>query len=120
MKPLFRTPAFLVVLVSSALGWSSCSPAPDTAPGAAPNEHVAPLTPLEREIAAYDKTAKDFVHIARQKQTGDVSITMRYIELHDETGKAAKKLEAQTSQMSPAQRKSVALITARTAPYLTE
>lgn len=78
------------------------------------------MSELDQAIANYEKTAKEYVHVARQKQTGDVSVTMLYISLGDQTRAAAKKLQAQAGQMSPAQRERVAQITGRTAPFLTE
>lgn len=78
------------------------------------------MSALDREIADYDKTAKEYLHVVKQKKTGDVSVTMRYIDLRGQMHAAATKLGAQAGQMNPAQQKRVALIGSRTAPFLRE
>ncbi len=114
VKPLLRTPA-LVVLVLCALVLGSCSKSETAASG-----NAGPPSELDLAIANYDKVAKQYVHVAKQKQKGDVSVTMRFLNLRDQTRAAAKKVETQASQLTPPQRKRVALIAAETKPFLVE
>jgi hypothetical protein len=102
------------------LGLSSCGKPAASSPGSEPNASATPMTELDLAIASYDKTAREYVHVAKQKESGDVSVTMRFLTLQDQTRAAAKKVQAQSAQFNPAQRKRVALIAARTAPFLTE
>ncbi|MEO6871836.1 MAG: hypothetical protein ABI233_06415 [Chthoniobacterales bacterium] len=119
MKPLLRTPALFIVFIVCGLGLGSCGKS-EPASQAGPIASATPMSALDLAIANYDKTAKDYVRVARQKQTGDVSVTLRYLSLRDQTRAEAKKVQAQTAQMNPAQQKRVALISSRAAPFLTE
>jgi uncharacterized lipoprotein YehR (DUF1307 family) len=114
VKPGFRTLASLALAIVCAIGLSNCGKG--AASGKAPS--AAPLNEVDLRINDYDKVANEYGRVARKLKAGDVSLTIRYLDLGKRTREAAAKLQQDSGQMTPPQAQRVAAISARTAPYL--
>jgi len=114
VKPGFRTFASLAFAALCAIQLSSCGQ--EAASGNAAS--AAPLSEVELRINDYEKVANEYGRVARKLKAGDVSLTIRYIDLGKRTREAAAKLQQDSAQMTPPQAQRVAAISARTAPYL--
>jgi hypothetical protein len=114
VKPGFRTFASLAFAALSAIGLSSCGQEAASGNGAS----AAPLSEVDLRINDYEKVANEYGRVARKLKAGDVSLTIRYIDLGKRTREAAAKLQQDSAQMTPPQAQRVAAISARTAPYL--
>ncbi len=115
-------PTSVALLLLFAAGLSSCSPqrAAEAEAAAKARSSAAPVSELDGAINAYEKTANEFVRVAKKIKGGDVSLTIRYMDLTKSTREAAAKLQQEAGKMSPAQAQRVAAITARAAPYLSK
>ena len=69
-------------------------------------------------INDYEKSTNEYVKVAKRLKGGDMSVTMRFIEL----GKTVREFPAKHQQlwakMTPAQAQRVATISAKSAPFL--
>jgi hypothetical protein len=81
---------------------------------------AAPLNEVDLKINDYEKVANEYGRVARKLKAGDVSLTLRYLDLEKQTREAAAKLHQESPKMSPPQAQRVAAISARTTPYLQE
>lgn len=117
MKSLLRIPACFVLLVLCALALESCGKPDTVAPETELNPSGAPVSELGAAINNYQKIATEYVHVAKKHKNGDVSVTMSYLDLREQTRAAAAKVQQKAGEMTPAQRKRVALIAAKTAPF---
>ena len=81
---------------------------------------AAPLNEVDVKINDYEKVANEIGRVARKLKAGDVSLTVRYLDLEKRTREAAAKLQQESPKMSSSQAQRVAAISARTAPYLQE
>ena len=75
---------------------------------------------VEAMINDYEKVSNECVRVSKKLKNGDVSITMRYLDLEKRIREESAQLEQVSAQMTPDQAKRVAVISARTAPYLQE
>jgi hypothetical protein len=114
VKPGFRTFASLAFAALCAIGFSSCGQEAASGNGVS----AAPLSEVDLRINDYEKVANEYGRVARKLKAGDVSLTIRYIDLGKRTREAAAKLQQDSAQMTPPQAQRVAAISARTAPYL--
>lgn len=115
LKTLIHILAALAFPLLLAAGFSGCGQ--EGADGSS-TVTQAPLTPQDLLINDYEKTANQFVKTARKMKGGDVSLTIRYIDLSKEMRAWPAKLQAQAGKMSPSQSQRVAGISAKAAPYL--
>ena len=110
MIPLLRFPISFALIVFLALGLGGC--------GSGSNDTPAPMSELDRLINDYEKTTNAYVRVAKKHRAGDVSVTVRLIELDDELRTSSAKLAQQSPKMTPPQAQRVASIAAKSAPYL--
>jgi len=82
------------------------------------NSNAPPPSPIDLKIDSYEKVANEYVRVAKKLKDGDVSITVKYIELGAETQKGSAELAKAAPKMTPRQAQRVAEISAKTAPYL--
>lgn len=115
MKQLRRIPLSLVALLFLFV-FSSCGPE-SAAPGSAANVSATPVSEIDALLNSYEKTVKDYLRVARQHQNGDVSVTMRFIEMKDKTRAAAAQVQQQVGKMSPPQRQRLANLNARLSAF---
>ena len=73
---------------------------------------------VEAMINDYDKLTNEYVRVSKKLKQGDVSITVRYIELGKRAREQSEQLQQESAKMTPQQTQRVASIAARTAPYL--
>lgn len=78
MKQTFPILASLAFGILFAVELSSCSPESKTEASAA---SAAPLTEVDVMLNDHEKVANEYVRVAKKLKTGDVSITVRYIDL---------------------------------------
>jgi hypothetical protein len=78
----------------------------------------APATPVDQMLNDYEKVSNSFIKVAREKAEGDVSVTLRFIDLSDELRDWPKKHQQLWAQMTPQQAQRAAAITAKAAPLL--
>ncbi len=116
MKRTFPILASLALAILLPVELSSCSQE-NASELATP---AAPLNELDRKISDYEKVANEYGRVARKLKGGDVSLTVRYIDLGNRTRGAAAKLQQESTKMTPPQAQRVASISAKTAPYLQE
>ena len=121
LKQTFRNPASIALAFLVTVGMAGCGE------GAAPDDAVAsaevavvPQDPLDVKINDYGKLVKEHRKVARKHAAGDVSVTLLYIDLLDQTQKATAQLQQQSAQMKPAQAQRFATLYAAVAPYLKE
>jgi hypothetical protein len=98
--------------LSISLGSTGCNQDTGSAAGA------PPPNPIDLKIDSYEKIANEYVRVAKKLQNGDVSITVKYIELEKEAQKGSAELSKEAPRMTPRQAQRVAEISAKTAPYL--
>ena len=79
---------------------------------------AAPPSPLDTKINNYEKTANEYVRVAKKLKDGDVSITVKYIQLEERTKNESARLHQEEPRMTPQQAQRLADISAKTAPYL--
>ena len=79
---------------------------------------AAPPSPLDSKINNYEKTANEYVRVAKKLKDGDVSITVKYIQLEERTKDQSAQLRQEEPRMTPQQAQRLAEISAKTAPYL--
>jgi uncharacterized lipoprotein YehR (DUF1307 family) len=113
VKPTFLTFALLAFAIVCAVELSGCG----KEAASEITSSTAPINELDLKINDYDKVANEYARVARKLDAGDVSLTVRYIDLEKQTREAAAKLQQDSSQMTPPQAQRVAAISARTAPY---
>jgi hypothetical protein len=112
VKPTtFVTLAFATLF---AIGLSSCGQdkASETAGPA------APVNQVDLKINDYEKATNEYVRVAKRLKDGDLSLTVRYLDLEKRTKEAAAAVQQESPKMTPPQAQRVAAISARTAPYL--
>ena len=110
---MLRIPAALVLLIAVALGFSSC--------GQESNMKAANLAPpneVDGMINDYEQVTNEYVRVAKKHKQGDLSITIRVIELGKRTRESAAKLQQESAKMTPPQVQRVSQISSRAAPYL--
>lgn len=114
VKRTFSILASLALSVLLTVGLSSC--------GKESSEATVPVAPNEVDIKLneYEKVSNEFVRIAKQMKEGDVSVTVRFIELGKRTRDGSAKLQQEAVKMTPPQTQRLASISAKTAPYLQE
>ncbi len=71
-------------------------------------------------INNYEKLSSQYIHLSKKLKNGDVSVTVRYIELDKETRQESAQLKQVSNIMTPQQAQRVASISARTAPFMSE
>lgn len=116
MKKTFRLPASLALIFLLALGLGSCSQEAGTETAAA--ENAAPPNEYDALINEYEKVANEYVRVARKHKDGDLSVTVRVIELGDHTRELAAKVQRDAGKLTPQQTQRVAAISSKTAPYM--
>ncbi len=70
------------------------------------------------KINDYEKATNDFLKTARKFKGGDVSMTVRYIDLSKAVTAWPAKLQAGPEKLTPQQNQRIAELTAKVAPYL--
>ncbi len=84
----------------------------------------ADLPPADSQVEAminnYEKLSSQYIHLSKKLKNGDVSVTVRYIELDKETRQESAQLKQVSNIMTPQQAQRVASISARTAPFMSE
>ncbi|CAN5432231.1 hypothetical protein BH20VER3_BH20VER3_09460 [soil metagenome] len=110
----FRILLSLVFAILSAAGMGGCDRESATPVAAT----AAPLSPLDAMINDYEKTSKEYDRVASKIKSGDVSLTVRYIDSGKRVRELTAKLNQEAGQMSPAQKQRIAAISAANAPYL--
>ena len=103
----------MALAVALAMGLSSCGEDHS-------NTNAPPPNPIEVKINNYEKTANEYVRVAKKLKQGDVSITVKYIELAAQAKKESAQLQQQTPEMTPQQIQRVATIKSKTEPYMRE
>ena len=114
MKRIFPIFASLALNVLLAAGLISCSKESSEANVPAPPNEV------DIKLNEYEKVSNQFVRVAKQMKEGDVSVTLRYIELDKRTREGSAKLQHEAAKMTPPQAQRLVGISAKTAPYLQE
>lgn len=112
-----RSSFVLALFFALGLGLGSCSDG-DSNGASAQSGTPAPLTETDLAINEYDKTVTEFVRVARRFKGGDLSVTVRYLELSTTTKEQAAKLQQDPAKLNPQQTARVAEISARAAPFL--
>lgn len=102
----------LVILFATAIG--SCSQERSAETGAS----AAPASELDNMINSQEKVTNEYVRVAKKLKSGDVSLTVRYIELEKATREGTAKLQQEAPKMTPQQAQRVAGISAKVAPFL--
>lgn len=105
--------AILIAAGPSACDQNSATEATNGAGGAA-----APANPVDLLIKEHEKVTNEYVRVAKKVKQGDVSLTVRYIELEQRTRDGSAKLQQASPKMTPEQAHRVATIKAKAAPYL--
>jgi hypothetical protein len=82
------------------------------------NANATPPGPIDVKINNYEKTANEYVRVAKKLKQGDVSITVKYIQLGDQAKKESAQLQQQAPEMTPQQVQRVASIKSKTQPYM--
>ena len=113
MKSRFPNLAALILAILFAVGLGSCSREGSTDSGRA-----TPASELDLMINSHEKVANEYVRVAKKLKSGDVSLTIRYLELEKATREGSAKLQLEAPKMTPQQAQRVASISARAAPYL--
>jgi uncharacterized lipoprotein YehR (DUF1307 family) len=116
VKRIFQILVSPALAILFAIKLSSCSHE-DASATATP---AAPLSEVDVKINDYEKVANEYGRVAKKLKAGDVSLTVRYLDLGKRTREAAAKLQQESPKMSPPQAHRVGAISARTAPYLQE
>ncbi len=117
MKTTSSLLASCAFAVSLLLGLSGCGQGDSNGADAAAASQ-APQNEIDFLLNDYEKTTTHFVKTARKMKGGDVSLTLRYIDLGKELRAWQTKLQAAAAKMSPAQSQRAAEIGAKAAPYL--
>ena len=107
MKSRFERLASLALVILFAVGFGSCSRESIT-----DASRATPVSELDVMINSHEKVANEYVRVAKKLKSGDVSLTIRYIELEKAT------LQHEAPKMTPQQAERVASISAKAAPYL--
>lgn len=116
MKTTFHLLAFLAFALLPISGLVSCGQG--TSGSGAADASVAPLNEVDVLLNEYEKATSHFVKTARKMKAGDVSLTLRYIDLSKEMGAWPARLQAVAAKMTPQQKQRAAEISAKAAPYL--
>ena len=98
MNQTLRILGAFTLLITVALGFSSC--------GQESNIEAADLAPPNEGdgmINDYAKVTNECIRVAKKHQQGDVSITIRVIELGKRTHESAAKLQQESAKMTPPQ-----------------
>ncbi|HEX4666902.1 MAG TPA: hypothetical protein VH207_09895 [Chthoniobacterales bacterium] len=113
MKSRFRNlaPLALALLVLVSLG--SCGRGSSTDASLA-----TPVSELDVMINRHEKVANEYVRVAKKVKSGDLSLTIRYIDLEKATRAGSARLQQEAPRMTPQQAQRVASISAKAAPYL--
>ena len=125
MKNFFKqtllNPASVALFLFVTVGVTGCGEGNSLEDAAAAAEEaIAPQDPLDGKINDYGKLVKDYRTVARKHAAGDVSVTLRYIDLRLLTETATAQLQQQSAQLKPAQARRFATLSAAVAPYLKE
>jgi hypothetical protein len=112
LKSRFRNLTSLVLAILFAVGFGSCRRESTDAALA------TPVSELDLMINSHEKVANEYVRVAKKLKSGDVSLTVRYIELENATREGSAKLQEEAPKMTPQQAQRVASISAKAAPYL--
>jgi hypothetical protein len=115
VKQTFQILASLASGIRFSLDLSSCSQKSNTDATAA---GAAPLTEVDVMLNDQEKVANEYVRVAKKLRAGDVSITVRYIDLGNRTREGSAKLQQESAKLTPQQAQRLASISARTAPYV--
>ncbi|HEY2714381.1 MAG TPA: hypothetical protein VGI60_17860 [Chthoniobacterales bacterium] len=75
---------------------------------------------VETMINNYEKLSNQYIHLSKKLKNGDVSVTVRYIELGKQARQESAELKQASNIMTPQQAQRVASISARTAPFMSE
>lgn len=117
VKQTSRILASLALAILFAVELSSCSkesPIAATTTTGPP----APVSEVDVMINDYEKVANEYVRVAKRLKGGDMSVTVRYLELDKHTREESAKLQQISVKMTPQQAQRLANISARTVPYL--
>lgn len=79
---------------------------------------AVPVNEVDGMLNEYEKVSTEYVRVAKELKKGDVSITVRYIDLGQRTREGSTRLQQRSASMSPEQAQRLAAISAKTAPYL--
>ena len=79
---------------------------------------AVPVNEVDGMLNEYEKIATEYVRVAKTLKKGDVSITVRYIDLGQQTRDGSARLQQRSARMTPEQAQRLAAILAKTAPYL--
>lgn len=112
MKRIFPILASLALNILLAAEFSSC--------GKTSNEAPAPLSEVDIKLNEYEKVSNELVRVAKRMKEGDLSVTIRYIDLEKRTRDGSAKLQQEAAKMTPPQAQRLASISAKTVPYLQE
>lgn len=91
-------------------GFASCQK--ENVPAASPPAN----NEMEVKINHYEKLTNEYVRVSKKLKDGDVSITVRYIELEDGTKQERAALQQELAKMTPRQAQRLASISAKAAP----
>ncbi|HEY1581515.1 MAG TPA: hypothetical protein VGF73_00285 [Chthoniobacterales bacterium] len=69
-------------------------------------------------INKQEKVTNEYVRVAKKLKSGDVSLTVRYIELEHDMQVGSATLQKEAPKMTPQQAQRVAGISAKASPYL--
>ena len=103
-----------MLVIAVALGLSSCGQQSSIATAA----DLAPPNEFDGMINDYEKVVNEYVRVAKKHKQGDVSITIRVIELGKRTRESAARLQQESAKMTPPQVQRIGQISSRAAPYL--
>ena len=79
-----------------------------------------PDSHIEAMINNYEKVSNQYIHLSKKLKNGDISVTVRYIELGKQTRQESARPKQVSSIMTAQQAQRVASISARAAPFMAE
>ena len=106
----------LALVAVFAVGLSSCGKEGQIA--TTTNGAATPVNEVDAMINDYEKVANEYIRVASRLKGGDMSVTVRYIDLDAQVREWPPKLRRVSEKMIPQQAQRVVDISARTAMYL--
>ncbi len=70
---------------------------------------------IEKKINQYEKHTNEYVRVSKKLKSGDVSLTVRYIELGGRTKQERTELQQELARMTSEQAQRLAIISAKSA-----
>lgn len=118
MKQASRILASLAFATFFAIELSSCEPENTANPNSMTAAAPGPLNEVDVLINEYEKSANAYRKVAKKLKDGDVSVTVRYIDMGKELRAWPAKLQQVAGKMTPEQAKRAAAIETSAALYL--